>query len=159
MGLGIGLNTGPARVGNTGSQFKFKYGPLGNTVNLASRVQGITKYVRSTLLVTAATRTRLGAEFIGRRVCRLRVVNIAEPVDLFEVEAAGSKEREQFFRDSEEALQALEEREFSRAAFAAGALLNRHPGDGPLRLTLARAAQMLVNEEAPFDPVWVPPGK
>jgi hypothetical protein len=31
--------------------------------------------------------------------------------------------------------------------------------DGPLRLTLARAAQMLVNEDAPFDPVWVPPGK
>ena len=51
MGLGIGLNTGPARVGNTGSQYKFKYGPLGNTVNLASRVQGITKYVRCRLLV------------------------------------------------------------------------------------------------------------
>ena len=40
MGLGIGINTGLARVGNTGSRRKFKYGPLGDTVNVASRVQG-----------------------------------------------------------------------------------------------------------------------
>jgi adenylate cyclase len=41
--VGIGVNTGPAQVGNTGSTFKFKYGALGNTVNLGSRVQGLTK--------------------------------------------------------------------------------------------------------------------
>ncbi len=40
FGLGIGINTGIARVGNTGSNRKFKYGPLGSTVNIASRVQG-----------------------------------------------------------------------------------------------------------------------
>ena len=47
MGFGLGLNTGVARVGNTGTQRKFKYGPLGNSVNLASRVQGATKYLES----------------------------------------------------------------------------------------------------------------
>src|SRR5205814_5749276 len=86
MGLGIGLNTGPARVGNTGSQYKFKYGPLGNTVNLASRVQGLTKYLRCPLLVTAATRAGLDDRFLARRVCKTRVVNISTPVDLYEVE-------------------------------------------------------------------------
>ena len=43
FGLGIGLNTGEALVGNTGSRSRFKYGPLGHTVNLASRVEGATK--------------------------------------------------------------------------------------------------------------------
>ena len=38
--LGIGINTGIASVGDVGSRRKFKYGPIGNTVNLASRVQG-----------------------------------------------------------------------------------------------------------------------
>ena len=47
MNLGIGINSGPASVGNTGSIHKFKYGPLGNTVNLASRVQGATKYLKA----------------------------------------------------------------------------------------------------------------
>ncbi len=59
--LGIGINTGVARVGNTGSRRKFKYGPLGDTVNVASRVQGATKYFTANLLVTQATRDRVGA--------------------------------------------------------------------------------------------------
>ena len=40
--LGIGLNTGVAQVGNTGTQRKFKYGPLGPDVNLASRITQMT---------------------------------------------------------------------------------------------------------------------
>src|SRR5207302_9074849 len=47
MGLGVGINTGLARVGNTGTQRKFKYGPLGGTVNLASRVQGANKFLKT----------------------------------------------------------------------------------------------------------------
>ena len=45
IGLGIGINSGAALVGNTGSRQKFKYGPLGHTVNLASRVEGATKHL------------------------------------------------------------------------------------------------------------------
>ena len=64
MALGIGVNSGIARVGNTGSHHKFKYGPLGNTVNLASRVQGATKYLRSPILVTGSTHSQLGSGFL-----------------------------------------------------------------------------------------------
>src|SRR4051812_38517110 len=77
MGFGVGLNTGLARVGNTGTQRKFKYGPLGNSVNLASRVQGATKYLKAPLLVTKATHARLEGAMLARRVCGVRVVNIA----------------------------------------------------------------------------------
>jgi adenylate cyclase len=158
LAVGLGLNTGPAQVGNTGSRYKFKYGPLGNTVNLASRVQGLTKYLKCRLLVTAATRQGLDGRFIARRVCQARVVNIAEPVKLYEVEAAGVAERAEFFRQSEAALNALEAKEFALAARQAGALLQVHTGDGPLLLVLSRAAQMLM-QGGPFDPVWEPPGK
>src|SRR3954453_16824709 len=85
MGFGVGLNTGAARVGNTGTQRKFKYGPLGNSVNLASRVQGATKYLKAPLLVTRATHARLGGAVPARRVWGRRVVNIAEPVHLYEL--------------------------------------------------------------------------
>src|SRR5262249_30543675 len=44
--IGLGINTGVARVGKSGSPHKIRYGPLGNTVNLASRVQGATKYLK-----------------------------------------------------------------------------------------------------------------
>ncbi|MCA1685897.1 MAG: adenylate/guanylate cyclase domain-containing protein, partial [Planctomycetia bacterium] len=73
--LGIGLNTGVAQVGNTGSHRKFKYGALGNTVNLASRVQGATKYMKTRLLVTGSTRAQLDDGFACRRLCTVGVVN------------------------------------------------------------------------------------
>jgi adenylate cyclase len=159
MSFGIGINTGVARVGNTGSRFKFKYGPLGNTVNLASRVQGLTKYLGCRLLATRATRERLGDDFIARRVVKTRVVNIKEPVDLYEVEASGGAERLTFFRASEAALEALEAGDFADAARRSGVLLPDHSGDGPLLLVLSRASTALVNRGGGFDPVWVPPGK
>ena len=60
-----GIATGPAleRAGDW----------YGNTVNLASRVQGLTKYLKCPLLVTAATRQQLGDGFVARRVVRTRV--------------------------------------------------------------------------------------
>lgn len=85
VSIGVGVNTGPAQVGNTGSTRKFMYGPLGNTVNLASRVEGATKYLHTPILVTGATRSELGSAFATRRICKVRVVGIAEPVDLHEL--------------------------------------------------------------------------
>jgi adenylate cyclase len=157
--VGVGINSGTAQVGNTGSQIKFKYGPLGNTVNLAARVRGLTKYLRCGVLVTAATHRDLGDGFLARRVVRARVVNIEAPVDLFEVERAGDPQRQAFFAESQAALEALEACRFADAARAAGALLAGQPGDGPLLLILARATDALVRGGDGFDAVWVPPGK
>jgi adenylate cyclase len=157
--VGVGINTGPAQVGNTGSELKFKYGPLGNTVNLASRVQGLTKYLKCRLLVTRATRERLGEGLIARRVVKTRVVNIEEPVDLYEVEAAGSEQRRHFFAESEAALDALESGDYALAARQAGTLLLDQRGDGPLLLTLSRASGALMQDGRGFDLAWEPPGK
>jgi adenylate cyclase len=155
--IGIGLNSGPARVGNTGSRYKFKYGPLGNTVNLASRVQGLTRYLKCPLLVTQDTRARLGSAFYARRVVKTRVVNIEEPVDLYEIVAV-NPERAKFFAESEAALKLLEAGEFAQAARKAGMLLDNR-GDGPLLLILSRASEGLVTGGRGFNPIWEPPGK
>jgi len=159
MEIGVGLNTGLAQVGNMGSRYKFKYGPLGDAVNLASRVQGITKYLGCPLLVTVATRKKLTEEFIARRVCKARVVNMPEPVDLYQVELMGTLDRREFFRDSEQALDSLEKKEFTEAARAAAPLLRDNRGDKPLLLILSRATHHLMYPDAPFDPAWEPPGK
>ncbi len=87
FGLGIGINSGQASVGNTGSTKKFKYSPLGNTVNVASRVQGITKQIGVSGLVsgqTAELAQRVG-QFQTRRLAKVRVVGIAQPLDIVEL--------------------------------------------------------------------------
>jgi adenylate cyclase len=159
MELGVGVNTGLAQVGNTGSRYKFKYGPLGDAVNLASRVQGVTKHLGCPLLVTRSTREQLNAEFIARRVCQAALVNMPGPVDLYQVEAAALAERRDYFHASEQALASLEARAFVEAARAAAPLLQDTPADKPLLLILARATHHMLYSGARFDPVWEPPGK
>jgi adenylate cyclase len=159
VAVGVGINTGPAKVGNIGSLFKFQYGPHGPSVNLASRVEGLTRQLKLPLLVTRATRERLGAEFIARRVVKARVVNIEGPVDLYEVEAAGSEQKRLFFAESEAALDALESGDHAAAARKAGTLLLDARNDGPLLLVLSRATTALMQDGRGFDKVWESPGK
>jgi adenylate cyclase len=86
FGLGIGVNSGPALVGNTGSLQKFKYGAMGHTVNLASRVEGATKQLGVPILLTGSTHAALGEHGLAiRRLCRVAVVGIDDPVDLHEL--------------------------------------------------------------------------
>jgi adenylate cyclase len=159
MDLGIGINTGLARVGNIGSHHKFKYGPLGNTVNLASRVQGATKYLKRKLLITGATQGKLGSGFATRRLCQVRVVNIAEPVALYELVSSDQAGWLEAKMQYEEALEQFENKNFSRAARILGTLRVQNPSDAPALLLLYRAVQCLVEEPNPFDPVWALPGK
>lgn len=158
--VGIGINTGIAQVGNTGSRHKFKYGPLGNSVNLASRVQGVTKYLKCPVLVTAATRERLGEGILSRRVCTALLQGMAEPVDLFEISQPDFKPGQQnLFRGTELALAALDRGDHAQAARMAGTLLLQHAGDGPLLAILGEAVQRLQQDQAPAKFIWRPPGK
>ena len=157
--FGIGVNSAPARVGNTGSTRKFKYGPLGNGVNLASRVQGATKYLKVPAIVTGSTRRLLDDSFLARRLCRVRVVNIVEPVDLYELDCGGEATCRERFARYEEALAAFDAGEFSTAAKVLGNLLATWPGDGPALVLLSRAVDCMIREPRDFSPVWELPGK
>jgi adenylate cyclase len=159
MDLGIGINSGPARVGKIGSERKFKYGPLGTTVNLASRVQGATRYLKARVLVTRSTREQLDAGFAARRLCRARVVNIPDPVDLYELGPAPATDWEELGRDYSMALDRFEKRSFRTAIRILGNILNEHPEDGPSLVLMARALAFLMPKPPEFDPVWELPGK
>jgi adenylate cyclase len=154
MGLGIGINSGVARVGNTGTHRKFKYTPLGGAVNLANRVQGVTKQIKSPLLITGATAAALDENFATRRLCRTRVVNISEPIDLFELSAQTGPEWLALKAPYEEALAAFEKGDFFLAARILGNLLESHPTDGPTLILLSRAVAALAHPDEPFSPIW-----
>jgi adenylate cyclase len=153
--LGIGLNTGRALVGNTGSRIKFKYGALGNTVNLASRVEGATKQLGVPLLITGSTRAQVGETFAARRLCRARLAGIADPVDLYELHAEGADPEWQTRRQTyENALALFEGRQFNEACRTLyPILLNGEHQDGPSLHLLGLAIEALKSDPEQFDSV------
>jgi adenylate cyclase len=159
IAVGIGINTGMARVGNVGSKFKFKYGPQGNTVNLASRVQGATKYLHASVLITGATSAKLGDDFPRRRLCSVRVVNIAQPVDLYELVPGDQADWSRRCLEYETALGDFEKHGYRAAARILGNLLGQFPNDGPALVLLSRALNALLDQGPPRDHVWELPGK
>jgi len=159
LDVGIGINSGIAQVGNVGSKIKFKYGALGNTVNLASRVQGATKYLKAPVLITDATHAGLDGGFATRRLCQVAVVNIAQPVTLFELVGSGDVAWSGLKSAYEQALDDYSRGDFRAACRILGRLVPDHPEDGPCLILLARAVACLVEEPDQFDPVMVLPGK
>lgn len=157
--VGIGISTGPALVGNIGTHLKFKYGPLGTTVNLGSRVQHATKSLRIPILATGETVARLGTPpFPCRRLGRVRVRHIAGAVELYELFGPGRAGAGDLTALYEEALAHFEAGRFTQASAVLGDLLVAHPGDGPSLLLMSRVVEaMLAVEPDPFDPVWVLP--
>ena len=143
IGLGIGINTGIAQVGNTGSVYKFKYGALGNTVNVASRVQGATRHLKCDILLTGSTHSRIGEGFSTRRLGKVALVNIAEPVELHELVPPGKPRWAELTRGYNLALDQFEARNFPEAARTLGNLLADHPDDGPSLLLLSRTVDYL----------------
>jgi adenylate cyclase len=161
MAFGIGINSGEAQVGNTGSKRKFKYGPLGNTVNLASRVEGATKHLQTHLLLTEGTYRLLdpAQQERARRVCTVQVVNIHNPVTLYELAGSGQLAWPEWKDVYEQALTKFEEKDFRGAARLLPNLTAHPVNDGPSIVLLFRAVQGMKDGAMEKHPVWELPAK
>jgi adenylate cyclase len=84
LSMRIGLNTGEAVVGNMGSRSRFDYTMLGDSVNLASRLEGANKVFGTGILASQALFEKAGAGFAGRELGLVRVVGRREAVRVFE---------------------------------------------------------------------------
>jgi len=81
----IGINTGIMVVGNMGTDRKMDYTIMGNSVNLASRLEGVNKQYGTWILISEETCRAAGSGFTVRQLDRVRVVGIEEPVRLYEL--------------------------------------------------------------------------
>ena len=85
ISIGIGLNTGPVNVGNMGSAKRLAWTVMGDNVNLASRLEGMTKQYRTRIVISEGTYQQVAEHFVCRELDRIRVKGKHQPVVVYEL--------------------------------------------------------------------------
>lgn len=154
----IGINTGDAVVGNMGTTTRMDYTAMGHTINLASRLEGVNKQYGTKLLISEMTYQATGREFAVRRLDRVRVVGVAEPIRIYELIGAREDIDEDIIwklRTFNHGLNAFENRQWKAATEAFDEVLARFPDDGPGKFYAERArTYMKKSPNADWDGVY-----
>jgi adenylate cyclase len=112
----IGINTGPAIVGNLGSDTRFDYSMIGDAVNLAARLEGANKQFGTYTMISKFTRDMLGDILAVRELARIAVVGRKEPVVVYEpMTAEEYKARKDILETFSQGLELFYNGKFSQA--------------------------------------------
>ena len=150
----IGCSSGPANVGNFGSETRFDYTAIGDTVNLGGRLEEANRWLDTRILAPLSTREACGEAVLFREVGLARIRGKTEPVRLFEplaLEPAPEPLRtlaETFGR----AVRALESGDVEAAEAALADLSATCPDDGPTEALRGRIEAVRDRQARPEDP-------
>ncbi len=148
----IGINTGFAIVGNFGSHTKFDYTMLGDSVNLAARLEGINKQFGTYTMISEFTRNEIGEAFAFREIGRVAVVGRKQAVTVFEPLRPEARTRQNEQYDTFEKGLAL----FYAGKFMEAKLIfNGNSDDPPSSAYERKCAALLKNPPPDWAGVWI----
>ncbi|HSZ58780.1 MAG TPA: adenylate/guanylate cyclase domain-containing protein [Tepidisphaeraceae bacterium] len=158
----IGINTGPMVFGNMGSSQKFNYSVLGDSVNLASRLEGANKFYGSRIIIAQPTAAQLNGQFLLRRLDVLRVKGKTMPMAVFELmsESPGDANLRARAAEYEAAFSDYQQQKWDLARERLEALVSRFGHDPPAAALVRRLAALREEPPGPgWDGVYVAKGK
>lgn len=141
----IGLHTGEANVGNFGSRERFDYTAFGENINLASRMEGLNKYLGTLTLLSSATHAQIEGKFLTRYLGRFVLKGFEKAVEVYEL--VGRPEDAPKFAELHTAfaaaLTAFQAGDRATAAVGFEKIGARWPKDGPTKFYLRTLAETL----------------
>lgn len=153
--IGMGINQGDVLGGNIGSQEKADPTVIGDAVNLASRLEALTRTYRVDILVGASARELIRDEFHLRSVALVQVKGKTRPVEIFTLIGAKNDFGDQEFLEQLKAYEAgfrkFRERDFTQAKTLFSQFLEFYPDDALAKMYLERALEY---KGQPPDESW-----
>ena len=147
----IGLNSGTALVGNIGSDTRLNYTAIGDTVNLASRLESANKFFGTGIIIGEATRREAGERIIVRELDRIAVYGKSEGSAIFELIAlAENGAQPQWAATYEDGLARYRARDFEAAIKAFEAAVSARGEDAAASMMIARCRDYIA-EPPPAD--------
>ena len=151
---GVGINTGPMTVGNMGSEVRFAYTVLGDNVNLASRLEGLSRYYRNNIIIGEDTWNAVSDEFVGRPLDLVQVKGKQKPTKIYELigrRGEVSEDALEQIRLFEEGLALYFARRWDEAIDLFEEVRSRNPQDNPAEVYLERCQDF---KEHPLPEDW-----
>ncbi len=158
IATGIGLNTGEVNFCRMGYAKRLSWTVMGDNVNLASRLEGITKQYQIQIVISENTYEAVAGKFVCRELDKIKVKGKNQPVTIYELldVAAARPKYEALLNGFNRAMQAYRSQNWREASAQFGELLGTYPDDGPTRVFLQRALEyMETAPESDWDGVYV----
>lgn len=155
LGMGVGVNQGEVLAGNIGSQERADLTVIGDSVNLASRLESLTRTYGVDILVGASAVALVRDEFVFRSVARVQVKGKTEPVDVSTLLCAKGDEYDaemlKWMESYEEGILKFRARDFTGAKNLFARFMEVYPNDYLTKMYFDHAVEY---EQQPPDDAW-----